>query len=33
MTNYEKYKDELIKKVILKKTIAIDRHTDKVVGC
>ena len=33
MTNFEKYKDELIKKVILETAIAIDIHTNKVVDC
>lgn len=33
MTNFEKYKDELIKKAILETAIAIDIHTNKVVDC
>lgn len=33
MTNYEKYKDELIKKVIIETHIAMDIHTGKVVNC
>lgn len=33
MTNYEKYKDELIKKAIIKTPIAMDIHTGKVVDC
>lgn len=33
MTNYEKYKDELIKKAIIKTPIAMDIHTGKVVNC
>ena len=33
MTNYEKYKDELIKKAIIKTSIAMDIHTGKVVDC
>lgn len=33
MTNYEKYKDELIKKAIIKTPIAMDIHTDKIVDC
>lgn len=33
MTNYEKYKDELIKKVIIETSMALDRHTGKVVDC
>lgn len=33
MTNFEKYKDELIKKAILETAMAIDIHTNKVVDC
>lgn len=33
MINYEKYKDELIKKAILEMAMAIDTHTNKVVDC
>ena len=33
MTNYEKYKDELIKKAIIKTSIAVDIHTNKMVDC
>lgn len=33
MTNFEKYKDELIKKAILETAMAIDTHTNKVVDC
>lgn len=33
MTNYEKYKDELIKKAIIETSMAIDIHTDKIGDC
>lgn len=33
MTNYEKYKDELIKKAIIETSMAMDIHTDKIVDC
>lgn len=33
MTNFEKYKDELIKKVIIETSMAMDIHTDKIVDC
>ncbi len=33
MTNYEKYKDKLIKKAIIETSMAMDIHTDKIVDC